>query len=88
MSASEAGHVSLAALHAYAHAPAQAVTQCSVCGLIAQPAHVTGVHIDLLEPHATSIELGATRYAPYVRPVHKRRIARAPPLSRRTSEAS
>ena len=78
----------LVVLHGYAHAPAQAVAECSVCRLAAQPARLTEVLVDLLEPHAISIELGATRYAPYVRPAHWRRIARAPPLSKPTSEAS
>ncbi len=78
----------LVVLHGHADAPTQTVAKCSVCRLAAQPARVTAVLVDLLEPHAISIELGATPYAPYVRPVHRRRIARAPPLSRPTSEAS
>ncbi len=78
----------LVALHGYAHAPAQTVAECSVCRLTAPPARVTAVLVDLLEPHAVSIELGATPYAPYVRPVHRTRIARAPPLSRPTFEVS
>jgi hypothetical protein len=70
----------LVALHGYAHAPAQTVAECSVCRLAAQPARVTAVLVDLLELHAISIELGATPYAPYVRPVHRSCIARASPL--------
>ena len=74
-------------LHGYAHAdaPTQTVAECTVCRLAAQPARVTAVPVNLLEPDAVSIELGATPYAPYVRPVHSRRIARAPPLAKPTS---
>ena len=71
----------LVLLDGHAHAPAQTVAECGVCRLAAQPARVTEVRIDLVEPHGISIELGAAPYAPYVRPVHRRRIARAPPLS-------
>lgn len=78
----------LVVLHGYAHTPAQTVDECSVCRLAAQPARGTETLVGLLEPHTISIELGATSYAPYVHPVHTRRIARAPPLSRSTSGAS
>ncbi len=78
----------LVVLHGHADAPTQTVAKCSVCRLAAQPARVTEVLVDLLEPHAISTELGATSLAPYVRPVPTRRIARAPPLPKPTSEAS
>ena len=77
----------LVVLHGYTH-PAQTVGDCGVCLLAAQPTPITGAFVGPLEPHGISIELGATLYAPYVRPVHARRIARAPPLPSTTSKAS
>jgi hypothetical protein len=78
----------LVVLHGPAHSPSQAVADCGVCLLAAQPARVPDVLLDVLAQHAISIELGVTACAPYVRPIHGTRIARAPPLSKPTSEAS
>ncbi len=78
----------LVALHGYAHTHAPTFTECSICRLSAEPARVAEVLDDAVGPYAVHVDRGTPPSPPYVRPVHSKRIARAPPLSRSTSEPS
>ena len=70
----------LVVVHAYTHPPAQTSAPCGICLLGARVAQVPDAPSEPLEPRALCVPVAAPVYAPYVRPVHRTRHSRAPPL--------
>jgi hypothetical protein len=78
----------LVVVHSYTHPPAQTSAACGICLLGARVAHVPDAPAEPLGPRALCVPLATPVYAPYVRPVHRTRNSRAPPLLHSTSAAA
>jgi hypothetical protein len=78
----------LVVVHGYTHPPAQTSAACGICLLGARVAHVSDAPAEPLGPRALCVPLATPVYAPYVRPVHRTRNSRAPPLLHSTSAAA
>lgn len=78
----------LTVLHGHDHTHTPSLTECGLCRLSAEPARVAAGLDDVLGPYTFPVDGAAPPSAPYVRPVHGKRVARGPPLSGFISESS